>query len=115
MKFSGKVGFWKDDVEVKPGSYKSVITEKHYTGDVLNNVRRFQPGENQQNENLNVSNKISIISDLYMQDNWPSIKYVEWKGVKWKATSIDAGAYPRVVIELGGIYNGSFAPTQDIV
>lgn len=107
MKFSGKIGFWEEDKETSPGVYKSEIFEKTYFGDVIKNIQRFQSVENQQNENLIINNRISIISDLYILNNWPSIKYVIWKGVKWKAKSIDISSYPRVIIELGGVYNGS--------
>lgn len=106
MKFSGKIGFWIEDIETKPGVFRPMIVEKTYKGDVLSNIRRFQSVENQQNENLTVNNKLSIISDLYMQRNWSSIKYILWNNVKWKAKSVDIGSYPRVIIELGGIYNG---------
>lgn len=106
MKFSGKVGFWSKDVEVKPGVYKAGIVEKNYTGDVIRNIRRFQSAENQQNDDLKINNRLSIISDLYMQQNWGSIKYVSWNGVNWAVSSIDVGSYPRVIIDLGGVYNG---------
>ena len=106
MKFSGKVGFWIKDVEIKPGVFKPQIIEKNYTGDVLRNIRRFQSVENQQNENLAVNNKLSIISDLYLQQNWGSIKYVSWNGVNWQVSSVDIGSFPRIVLELGGVYNG---------
>ncbi len=107
MKFHGKVGFWEKDIEINPGVFKPGIVEKDYVGDVMNNIRRFQSSEGQQNDNLVVNNRLSIISDLYMRQNWGSIKYVLWNGVKWKANSINIGSYPRVIIELGGIYNGS--------
>ena len=97
MKFSGKIGFWIKDVQ---------IIEKEYTGDVLRNIRRFQSVENQQNENLAVNNKLSIISDLYLQQNWGSIKYVFWNGVNWRVSSVDVGSLPRIVLQLGGVYNG---------
>lgn len=106
MKFSGKIGFWLKDVETKPGVYKSDIVERKYTGDVLKNIRNFQSAENQQNENLRINNRLSILSDLYMKQNWSSIKYVLWNDVKWKVNSVDLGSYPRVVLELGGVYNG---------
>lgn len=106
MKFSGKVGFWIKDVEIKPGVFKPQIIEKNYTGDVLRNIRRFQSVENQQNENLAVNNKLSIISDLYLQQNWGSIKYVSWNGVNWQVSSVDIGSFPRIILELGGVYNG---------
>lgn len=111
MKFSGKVGFWLEDVEVKPGVFKPSIIVKNYTGDVIKNIRNFQQVENQQNENLKLNNRLSIISDLYMQNNWPSIKFVIWNGVAWKVSSIDVGSYPRVILELGGVYNGKTSTT----
>lgn len=111
MKFSGKIGFWVKDIETKPGVYKPGIVEKSYTGDVKQNIRRFQAAENQQNENLKVNNRLSIISDLYMQKNWGSIKYVYWNGVNWSVTSVDIGSYPRIILELGGVYNGKTSTT----
>lgn len=106
MKFSGKIGFWMGDVETKPGVYKPEIVEKPYTGDVLRNSRRFQTVSDQQNENLVVSNRLSIISDLFLQQNWSSIKYIIWNNAKWKVTSVDIGSPPRAILELGGVYNG---------
>lgn len=111
MKFSGRVGFWIKDVETKPGVYKPEIVEKSYTGDIQRNTRRFQSAENQQNENLKITNRISIISDLYMQKNWPSVKYVLWNNVKWNVSSVDLSSYPRVILELGGVYNGKTGTT----
>lgn len=111
MKFSGAVGFWLGDKETKPGVYKSIIKEKPYVGDVLRNSRRFQAADNQQNENLKVTNRLSIVCDLYMQKNWSSIKYVDWNGVKWSVNSVDITAYPRAILELGGVYNGKTGPT----
>lgn len=106
MKFSGMIGFWEKDIETKPGVYKPKIIEKKYVGDILNNSRRFQQVENQQNENLRITNRLSIICDLYMQKNWSSIRYVTWNNVNWKVNSVDISPYPRVIIELGGVYNG---------
>lgn len=111
MKFSGNIGFWLKDVEMKPGVYKPDIVEKQYTGDVLRNSRRFQPAENQQNENLTITNRLSVISDLYMRKNWSSIKYVVWNGVNWSVTSVDISSYPRAILELGGVYNGKTSAT----
>lgn len=111
MKFSGKVGFWLKDAETKPGVYKPVIVEKSYTGNVLKASRMFQVAESQQNDNLKITNRISIISNLYMQRNWTSIKYVSWNGVKWKVISVDVSSYPRVILDLGGVYNANAGTT----
>lgn len=105
MKFSGEVGFWTDEMEVNPGVWRGVISERHYVGDVLRDNRRFQPSSDQQNDEFTVSNKISILSDMYAKQNWASIRYVRWNGVKFKVTSVEVG-YPRLTLEIGGIYNG---------
>lgn len=103
MKFYGSVGFWKEDVETKPGIWRSAIVDRLYFGDVLQNRRRFVNSQ-KQNDDFEVNNRISILSDLYAQQNWSSIKYVEWNGVKWKVTNVEV-AYPRLILEIGGIYN----------
>lgn len=106
MKFSGSVGFWEKDVETKPGVYQSCIIEKPYTGDVYRFGRKWDSaGNEQQNDNFNISNQISILSDLYMRENWPSIKYVKWNGVKWKVGNVNID-YPRITMDIGGIYHG---------
>ena len=112
MKFSGKVGFWLGSEETKPGKYVSKILEKSYTGDVLRNQRRFQPVESQQNDDLVINNQISIVSDLYAQNNWHSIKYVLWNNVRFKVTSVDLSNYPRLILEIGGVYN---VPTGTVI
>lgn len=105
MKFSGVIGFWEKDAEVKPGVYKSQIVERPYTGDITRNYRKFNSAENQQNDNLRVNNQVSIVSDLYLCNNWASIKYVLWNGVKWKVNTVEVG-HPRLVLEIGEVYNG---------
>lgn len=104
MKFSGKVGFLTGENEIYPGVWKPEFTERPYIGDILRNRRQYQNGSNKQNVDLNVSNEISILSDLYAQQNWVSIRYVVWNGVKWQVSSVDIN-YPRLILELGGVYN----------
>ena len=107
MKFYGKVGFWQEDVETAPSVYQSVIIERSYTGDVITHRRNWQ-NAGDQNDTLVVKNQISILSDLFMQQNWKSIKYVLWNEMKIKVTSVTID-YPRITLELGGEYNGENA------
>lgn len=104
MKFHGIVGFWEGDKEVSPGIWKPNIVEKPYTGDVYRYSRRFQSSSDKQNDDLIVSNQISILADLYARENWHSIRYVVWNNACWKVTKVDV-AYPRLTLEIGGIYN----------
>lgn len=103
MKFSGTVGFWEQDQETSPGIWKPKIVERKYYGDVLRSSRSLQTSD-KQNADLRVSNQLSILSDLYMRQNWQSIRYVIWNGVKWSVTNVDI-SYPRLTLELGGVYN----------
>lgn len=105
MKFSGKVGFLTDEVECCPGVWRPEIIERSYIGDVIRNTRRLQISADKVNPDLTVSNQISVLSDLYAQQNWNTIAYVVWNGVKWKITDVDISTYPRIVLTLGGVYN----------
>lgn len=105
MKFYGTIGFWDGSSEIKPGVYKPTIIEKLYSGNVNWNNRHFQPSENQ-NDDIRLNNQISILSDLYAQQNFSSIRYVVLNGVKWRVTNVEVN-YPRLVLTIGGVYNGS--------
>lgn len=105
MKFYGAVGFWDENNLLRPGVVKPGIVERNYYGEVLQNMHRWDQSEHQ-TDDLKVSNRISILSDPYAHEHWPAIKYVVWNGVKWKASSIDI-QYPRLIITLGEVYNGS--------
>lgn len=106
MKFHGKIGFWKWDKEVRDtGIFRPVIEERKYVGDIYRNSRLFKEASDKANDDLVISNQISILSDLYLRENFTSIKYVEWQGAKLKVTKIDIN-YPRIILEVGGVYNG---------
>ena len=107
MKFYGVVGFWLDDVEESPGVFRSKIVEKHYIGDIKRNTQRWVAGD-QQNDRLRISNTISIISDMFARQNQSSIKYVILNGKKLKVTTVTLD-YPRLSLEIGGVYNGENA------
>lgn len=104
MKFFGKIGFWDPSVETKPGVYKPQIVEKDYYGDVLRDYRKFQSRSDDQNDDYLVTNQISILGDLYANNHVSSIRYVTWQGAKWKVNKVEIN-YPRLVLELGGVYN----------
>ena len=101
-KYYGPVGY-AEYTETAPGVWKESITERYYTGDVLENSRRLV-GSEHLNDNLVVNNRISIIADPFAYQNYHTIRYVEWMGAKWKVTTVKV-AYPRLILELGGVYN----------
>lgn len=102
-KFYGAVGF-ADPVETSSSVWIDRIIERNYYGDVLKDSRKM-PSSDGANDNIVVSNNISIISDLYARNHSDKIRYVEFMGTRWKVESIDV-AYPRLILVLGGVYNG---------
>lgn len=103
-KYFGKIGF-ATLTEIKPGVWKEIITEREYYGDLIRNNRRLQ-NANQLNDDINISNEISIVADPFARDNFHSMRWVEFMGAKWKVSSVDV-QYPRLVLTVGGIYNGT--------
>jgi len=107
-RFHGRVGFASDTTEVKPGVYADAMVEYSFYGDVVQNRRNLQPGENL-NADLSVSNSISIVASAYAREHFFAIRYVEWAGQLWTVTGVEVQA-PRLILSLGEVYNG---PTPD--
>lgn len=102
-KFYGAVGFARME-ETSPDVWKEVITEHEYYGDVYRNMRRLQ-NSSSINDNIAVTTEISIVADPYANQHFYDMRYVVYQGVKWKVDTADI-QYPRIVMTLGGIYNG---------
>ena len=101
-KFYGAVGY-AETVEISPGVWEEQITERNYYGDVIRNTRRLQSAD-KINDDINVSNEISIVADPYANDHFYAIRYVVFQGAKWKVSNVDV-QYPRLILSLGGLYN----------
>lgn len=104
MRFANVVGFVKTD-NTKPGVWEPNFIERRYRGDVVTNIRRFE-NEEKMNNDVNVTNRISIVADSYILNNLHYLRYVCWKGQKWKVATIDI-VHPRIILTLGGLYNGN--------
>ena len=102
-KFRGVVGFANTE-ETSPGVHVEKIIEKRYSGDLLRNNRRLESSGNI-NDNINISNEISILADAYAFHHFHAMRYVEFEGAKWKVATVDASKRPRLVLTLGGLYN----------
>jgi hypothetical protein len=102
-KFYGAVGYG-DTVESAPGVWKDVITETSYFGDVIRNTRQLQDGS-KVNDDLSVNNSISIVADEYANEHFFAIRYVVWAAAYWIVTNVEVQS-PRLLLTLGGVYNG---------
>lgn len=103
-RFYGEVGF-VDSVETSPGVWEEkVVKRQSYFGDVIRNTRRWENGDSV-NDNLNISNSISIVADDYAKTHAYEIRYVEWMGARWEVSTVEFKS-PRLVLTVGGVYNG---------
>lgn len=104
-KFYGNVGYG-ESVEQPEGSgvFVDVIQEFSYFGDVVKNTRKLENGEGL-NDDIAVSNSISIVCDQYAMEHFFDIRYVSWAGVLWTVTNVEVRA-PRLLLSLGSVYNG---------
>ncbi len=102
-KFYGNIGFVKT-VETSPDIWETVETVKRYRGDLVRNQRRWEDNESV-NEDLTISNEISIVADKFAYENIDAMKWVEVMGAKWKVNSVTID-YPRITLTVGGVYNG---------
>lgn len=102
-KYFGIIGFGVTE-ETKPGVYEPRIVPKEYYGDIVRNSRRLEGGS-KINDDLNINMTLSIVADPFAFNNFHQLKYAEYMGAKWKATSVEP-QFPRLVITLGGVYNG---------
>lgn len=104
-RFFGEVGYG-DSVETPEGSgvWKDVITEALYQGDIIRNARNLNVGT-KINDDVSVSNSISVVADQFAIENFLNIKYVRWNGVLWTVTSVEVRS-PRLILNLGSVYNG---------
>lgn len=102
-RFSGKVGYIQT-VESEPGYWEEKAVERTYFGDITRNMSHYQPAE-QVNDNIVLNNTISIVADPYANENFQHMRYVTFMGNKWKITNVEI-EYPRLILTIGGIYNG---------
>lgn len=108
-RFHSVIGFGTS-VEKAAGVWVDEITERPYFGDVIRNARRLQDHQ-EVNQDLFVDNSISILADAYASDNILAMKYVEWMGSLWTISNIEVQR-PRLILRLGGVYNGPIAATR---
>ena len=106
-KWCGKVGY-AITAETEPGIWEETIIEKDYYGDVISNRYKRQNSENV-NEDINLTITISIVADPFAYQHCANMAYVEYMGAKWKVTDIDPIQRPRLILTIGGVYNGEQA------
>lgn len=99
----GTIGY-VDTVETEPGLWEEQKIERQYSGELIKNTRRLE-GSGGVNDNINISNEVSIVADPYAYENFHAMRYIEFMGTKWKISNVEV-RYPRLILTIGGVYNG---------
>lgn len=104
-KYSGIIGF-ATTIESPEGSgvWKNTVEPRTYRGDVLNTTIRNQSSQDI-NDNVAITNRLSILADSFAIFHSQEIIYAEYMGAKWAVSSIEIQR-PRLILSLGGAYNG---------
>lgn len=102
-KWYGNVGY-VETTEVEPGVWDERVTVKPYYGEFVKKSSKFQVS-GEVNDDRDVSVELSIVADPYLDLHFNSIRYVEFGGAKWKVNTVEPRR-PRLILSLGGEYNG---------
>lgn len=102
-KFYGTIGY-VNTVETEPGMWEEQKTERQYSGELVKNTRRLESSGGV-NDNINISNEVSIVADPYAYENFHAMRYIKFMGAKWKINNVEV-RYPRLILTIGGVYNG---------
>ncbi len=103
-KYYGAIGF-AVTTENAPGVWVEDITERFYYGDFTRNTGMYQ-SSGQLNDDINISNEVSILADPFANENFQTMRYLTFMGTKWKITKVEV-QYPRLILTIGGVYNGN--------
>lgn len=103
MKYSGKIAY-SYSFEKSPGIWEERIIEKPVRGDVIT-VSIYNSQRSDVIDDINISNKLSIVASPSVFQNIGTIVYITLKGIKWKVKDISI-EYPRLILSIGGVYNG---------
>ena len=101
-KWYGMIGYGKT-VETSPSVFTEKIVERPYYGDIGRDTRRLQTSD-KVNDDIVISNQLSIVSDPYACVNFHSMRYATYMGTKWKITDVEV-QFPRLILSLGSEYN----------
>lgn len=102
-KYYGPLGFSVQE-ETRPGVFKERIVEHSVFGDMEKTRNQTENGGTV-NDTIVFNGTLSFIADPFASENYANVKYVTYLNKKWAVKSIDV-LPPRIVLNLGGVYNG---------
>jgi hypothetical protein len=107
-RFSGFIGY-ANQVEKSLDVWDDDITEKRYYGEIKKDAKRWFIGS-EITSPMKLTSKISVVADAYANDNFDKIRYVVISKKRFEVVTVDI-EHPRLVLTLGGVYNGPIPNT----
>lgn len=104
MRVSGVIGYG-EQTKIRPGVTDDVIIEKKFRGDLVRPPSSGPEEGGKVNDDLKVGVTISVVAGAYHSNHVHNMRYISWKGKLWKVANVDVN-FPRLIIRLGGLYNG---------
>lgn len=113
-KFVGVIGLIQT-VEESPGYFKPTPREISCKGDLLKNNTKRENNSDSTNDNISISNRISIVANPYSKEHIFEMTYLKFKlpklGGTWKITNAEVED-SRIILTLGGVYSGVTVDTE---
>ena len=103
-KFCGPIGY-AISTETRPGFWEDVIEEHSLFGDVIRDGSRYTPSPDSTNDDLTINSQFSVVADPFANSHFHNMKYIKYMDAYWKITGVEP-KYPRLIISVGGVYNG---------
>lgn len=104
MKYYGAVGYVILETDEYGVSQEKII-ERNYFGEVMGNPSRRWSSREYLHDDLQISQRISIVADPFIYNHLGDLRYLVWMNQYWKITDVEVER-PRVYLTLGGVYNG---------
>ena len=101
-KYYGKIGY-AIRTETKPSVWEESIVEKSFCGEQVNVKSKWQTSSHL-HDDIQITNQLSIVADPFAYQNFYNIRYIEYKGHKWKVEAVEV-QYHRLILTIGGVYN----------
>lgn len=112
MKWYGEIGF-HEEVETEPGIFLPTVIPRQFFGDVLKSSWKEVPGD-KINADLHISNRLSIVANPYLSNNFHKIAYITFGGAKWTVSDVEQDPdRPRLIFSLGSIYKEDVEDDED--
>ncbi len=102
-KLRGPIGY-ATQRETSPGIWEEAIEEHICSAQLLRSTWSLQ-SSGAVNDDIRLANRISVLMNPYTNDPKFSIRYICYKGARWRVESVEE-IRPRLILTIGGVYNG---------